>query len=225
MPSHNKRDYIPQGIRAVYEQTDPRWELHVLENSTDGETRQSVHDIHDLMISQDPRIKIWHFDLSVEERAEKDVPVYLCNLSYPMATGDLIVYISDDDLISPGLTEMIIRKMDENPDWDAMYWNALVAHVHSFKDEVDARPWLSAAIDRGPGQLDCQVDGGSIAVRKSAFERLEKPWYPEDLSLGQNSHSDGVLMEKLANSGVVFHAVDYNGLVHRRTPISVYTKA
>lgn len=219
MPSFNKPGYVVQGIRSVIDQTEAFWELWVMDNSTDTETRLRLAEY-----ANHPKIRIEHPDLGPEIRAVKDPPVYLCNQYYPYANGDIIIYMSDDDLLAPGLVARVIEEFDAYEDCDAVYWNSLVCSVRSPEEHVVAQPWIMATMDRGQGQLDCCVDGGQIAVKKRAFERLEQPWFPEDLALGMNSHSDGVLMSKLADSGVVFHPIDYNGLIHRRTPISTYTK-
>lgn len=220
MPSFNKPGYVVQGIKSVLEQTSSEWELWVLDNSMDSETRLRLAEWN-----SHPQIRILCLDINFEVRAVKDVPVYLCNKYYPEANGDIIIYMSDDDLLAPRLVERVIQELDDNSGWEALYWNSLLAVVHHPEDHPTAFPWLSAGITRGRGRLDSQVDGGQVAIRKNAFERLSQPWYPEDLSLGQNTHSDGVLMEKLASTGVEFHPVNFDGLIHRRTPLSTYTRS
>lgn len=224
MPSFNKPGgYAVQAIESCLSQDFPGWELWVMENSTEQATRRYIRQNSPALI--DPRIYYKEIDLTPEIRSKVDVPVWLCNAFYPRASGDFILYMSDDDYWLPGIFGRIVSAMDSNPDWEAMYFNAKLTSCRAPEDTDPPQPWIGATHVRGAGQVDSQIDGGQMTFRKSVLDRVNQPWFPEGRDPHAMTHSDGIFMEKLAQAGVLFHPVDFDGLVHRRTPVSTYTKA
>lgn len=226
MPCHNKpAGFALDGVDSCLVQDMPLWELFIMENSDNQTTREDLRSYLD-----DTRFKgrVHYCELNLDDvrRSTVDVPVWLCNRFYPMANGDFILYMSDDDLWLPGIFARITEVMDRHPDWDGLYFNSTLSYAYEPGQGLTGAPWIGASYPRGCGQLDSQIDGGQMTFRKSVLDRVRPPWFPEDRDPSTMSHSDGILMERLAREGgVTFNPVPFDGLVHRRTPFSVYTKA
>jgi glycosyltransferase involved in cell wall biosynthesis len=229
MTSHNKNGWVQEAIQSVIDQKFyVAWELWLLENSTDTITRNSLRN--DLAL-YDPKIHYVECDLTPEERASKFVAGYLLNKYYPQARGDIVLFLADDDLF---MDKELFLKIDHyfklHPDRQGLYF-----HMHrtyaTAPGQGHSGPFyatIPAFSPRGQGQVDCQIDGGQVAIRKSVLDELDRkgiPYYGEDADPELNSHADGIHLETIAReTGTVFHPLDADGLIHRTTPSSTWTK-
>lgn len=216
MPSYNKGAYILDGIRSIQAQTDPLWELWIMDNSTDDVTRPLIREV----IRGDERIIYDELTIDDETRARVHPMPYLLNKYYGQAEGEYILYISDDDLLEPEVLQRATGYLDANPELGACYFHLRLAvvtepgQVGPFDDRGIRADWV-----RGPGMCDCQVDGGQLIHRKSCLDAMPQPWFPEDR--GRERHCDGVFLESLASVSPLY-PLDYWGAVHRYTSVSTW---
>lgn len=88
MPSYNQAHYIREAVDSCLSQTDPHWELWILDNSSDDTPSQMSH-------YRDPRI---HF---IHEPRRMD-PGTCLNELLRLARGDAFSYVHTDNRLQPG---------------------------------------------------------------------------------------------------------------------------
>lgn len=224
LPSYNKGGFAIEAIESVVNQGFPGWELWVLENSTDGTTRELVNH-WTWKHRDDQRIHYRPVKFTDAERREYAIAPVLINQYYPHARGDIILYISDDDLFMPNLFGQIVQYFDTNPEHDALYfsmartWANTPGTGTTWGEQLTCIP---ATVPRGNGQVDCQIDGGQVAYRKKVLDVIGQPYYhiPKD---EHASHSDGLHLQTIAEHGIIFHPLPVSGLIHRHTNLSVWS--
>lgn len=226
LPSFNKHGFCVEAIESVLAQDDPRWEFWIMENSTDGFTREVIREKTPVL--RDPRIIYEEIDVPREIRETRYVTTWLLNKYYPYARGDIIAYVSDDDLITPSCFGKCTRYFDAHPECDVAYFGLRVSRAREPGEGHDG-PWaneIPALLTRGKGgdtrYVDCQIDGGQIVHRPRALDAIGKPWFHEGKD-SDASHCDGLFMDKLAQAHL-FHPLDFHGVTHRITQLSTWTK-
>lgn len=225
LPSHNKGGFAVEAVRSVQDQDFGDYELWILENSTDdGRTRNLLRKYTDL---PDPRVRYCEIDLADEIRQQHIAVAYILNEYYPKAQGEVILYLSDDDIFMPGLFRSVADYFDANPTRDALYFNLARTIAHSAGQGISwGSRWLGidADIVRGETRLDCKIDGGQVAYRKSVLYRISKPWFYTGKQPETACHADGLHLEAIAQAGVEFYPLAVPGVIHRHTPVSVWSK-
>lgn len=223
MPSYNKRGFGVEAARSVLDQDFEDWELWVLENSTDGRTRSILRNF---LPTDDPRIHFEVIDLDVEIRANYSPAAYLDNRWYPKANGEIILYISDDDLFMPGLFSSISSYFNNYPDREAVYFH--LARTRAVRPGTGTT-WgerfagIPADLPRGAGEVDCQIDGGQVAYRKQVLNKIDSPYFPE-CNDGDAGHADGLHLEKITQAGIIFYPLPVAGVIHRHTLVSTWSQ-
>ncbi len=222
--SHNKAGYVQEAVRSVLDQDCRDFELWIIENSTDdGRTRDALkRDIPEVLT--DLRVRYVELSVPADIRNSRYVPSFLLNSFYPFARdGSIIVYLSDDDLLVPGILASVSVALGENPSWDAVYFTLTRESVDGPGREGRSAGTIAATDPRGSGEVDCQVDGGQVAYYKTVLDAIEKPYFPEGQS--EAGHSDGTFLEKIAAAKFTFHPLPAHGVIHRHTPISTWTRS
>jgi glycosyltransferase involved in cell wall biosynthesis len=225
LPSYNKGGFAVEAVRSVLEQDFDDYELWILENSTDdGRTRQLLRKFTDL---DDPRVIYEEIDLPAEIRNKYYACPYLLNQYYPLANGEIILYVSDDDLFMPGLFKEVDSYFDSNPEHDAVYFS--LARTTAY-NPGEGKSWrerwagIRADIPRTAGQVDCSIDGGQVAYRKHVLDAIGQPYFYDGKGPEAN-HADGLHMNDIGRAGFYFYPMDVQGVIHRHTPASVWTKS
>lgn len=223
LPSFNKRGFGVEAARSVLDQDFTDWELWIMENSTDVKTREVLKKY---LPMDDPRIIYEDINLSEGTRAQHWPAPYLNNMYYPLANGDIIMYISDDDLFMPGLFSAVVDYFDEHPARSALYFH--LVRTRAFRPGEgthwdDAIGGIAADFTRNDNEVDCCIDGGQIAYRKKVLDAFEDRPYFYDGNGGQASHADGLHMADVARAGFLFYPLDVPGVIHRHTPFSTWT--
>lgn len=225
LPSHNKSGFAVEAVRSVMEQDFEDFELWIVENSTDdGRTRNVLRKFGNLT---DPRVIYKEFDLAADIRNKYHACPYLLNQLYPQANGELIFYVSDDDLFLSGIFRKVTDYFDENPEHEAVYFNlARTTARNPGEGKLWRERWAGIKADapRTAGALDCCIDGGQIAYKKSVLDRIAQPYFYDGRG-PEAAHADGLHMNSIGQTGVVFYPIAMNGVIHRHTPASTWTKS
>lgn len=133
-----------------------------------------------------------------------------------LVRGDLVVHLSDDDVLSPDAVATWIRVAQLHRQQSAWYGLADRVRVHA-DGQVERLELLGLR-----GTLDHDhsgrrhVDGMQVCHRRS----VRCDW-PEDLQLA--AEADGVWMEELA-ARTPIHPVEHVVGTHRHTPLSTFTR-
>lgn len=224
MPSYNKRGFGVEAARSCLTQDFTDWELWIMENSTDGKTRDVLKKY---LPMDDPRIIYEDIDLSPKIRAKHWPAPYLNNMYYPLANGDIIMYISDDDLFMPGLFRAVVDYFDEHRDRHALYFPLVRTRAAAPGQGTkwsDAFAQIPVDYIRNDNEVDCCIDGGQIAYRKTVLDVFGDRPYFYDGKGADASHADGVHMADVARPGYLFYPLDVPGVIHRHTLFSTWTQ-
>lgn len=220
MPSYNKGLYTLDGIRSVLAQDNPDWELWIMDNSTDGTTRDVLRNSG---LLNDSRINYEELNLLSRKRDSVNMMGFLLNAYYPRARGEFIFYMSDDDLIDRNCLGTMAGYLDETG-YDVC-WASL--RCTACKGPGDTGPFADKGIPArtikdSPGSVDNTVDGGQILHRASCLDRISRPYFYEGPDGEQARHIDGIFMERLV-SQFPFYPLDKWMMTHRYTPVSTYS--
>lgn len=123
LATHNRCDHLHRAIESVLAQVYPRWELVVIDDgSTDG-----TSDLLDRLVAQDGRIVVVRTD-----------HVGACgarNAGLAVATGDIVCYLDDDNLMQPLWIKAVVWAFGIQPGLEVVYG----AQVVEGAPEEDAR--------------------------------------------------------------------------------------
>ena len=113
-----KGQFLEEAIGSIIEQTNPNWELHVVDDC-------SPESIGIIVASfKDERI---HYHRNEENIGGKDL-VRQWNHSISFASGDYIVLAADDDKYKPEFCEEVLRLAEKYPEVDL---------IHSSVEQID----------------------------------------------------------------------------------------
>jgi glycosyltransferase involved in cell wall biosynthesis len=220
--SYNKNGWVQAALDSIFAQDYEDYELWVIDNSTDGVTRGSLLEY--LEEKKDPRV-IWAVvDVPDHIRRDRYVPSWLLNNYYQQATGEVVFYLSDDDLFMPGLFSSTVKAFEENPDWNALYFHLArtTARAPDQGTNWDSRfTGIPADVIRGNGEVDCCIDACQIAYRTHILSEFGPPYFPEEPHHG--NHADGIHLQKIAERHD-FYPLPVLGVIHRHTPLSTWSR-
>ena len=109
IPTHNRPAFLAEALASVMAQTMPPFEVIVVEN---GSTPSTQAELQKLVV-QYPEITLHHLSENLGCSAAR-------NLGLDVATGDLIFFFDDDDLVAPTLFETALHHFCQHPDSDAL---------------------------------------------------------------------------------------------------------
>lgn len=220
IPSYNKGILAIQGINSIINQTFSDWELLVVDNSQDKDSRKIIRDV----CKSDSRIKYLERDFTNEERQRGFVGSILFNEYMPTLTGQYVMYKSDDDLLDPTCFEKCVAFMDSHPEVN-VGWFSMKTTEENNNNEFEQIGEIKANRLLGFGQpdtrVDCMLDGGQIFYRREVMDKLEQPFYPSDWLLA--SHADGRYMEQIVKFDTIYPITEEHLLEHRRAKSSTFT--
>lgn len=220
LPSYNKGHYAVEALASVLGQDYGDFEVWVLENSTDGTTREALapHVV-------DPRVIYEEIEFGPGEREAAYPTAVLLNRYYPKANGKYIFYLSDDDLLDHRCLRLCTGFLEADEARRACYFG--LRHANPYGEGWTVTGAIPALHPMGAGTLlpvvDSRIDGGQIAHRADCLDALEQPWFPEDADRGIACHADGLFMQKLAREFAFWPVTEFL-VFHRRTPLSTWDK-
>ncbi len=118
IPSYNQARYLPRALESIINQNYPKLEILVLDGgSTDGSV-----EIIDRYAN---KLSYW--------QSQKDKgPAEAINLGFKRSTGEIVGWLSSDDMLAEGALWKLAKEFTESPFTDVIYGNAL------YIDEDDA---------------------------------------------------------------------------------------
>lgn len=209
--SYNKPQYVLEAINSVLAQTYTNFEYIILENSDDNLTRGLVHKI------KDGRVQIIDADFDKKFRDKNYIESHLKNEYFPIARGNFITTLSDDDLLKPHCFEKHIDDFNEHKSRLANYHGYNIIYINSdIKEEV--KPAIK---DFGRHRTPrMRLDGGAMMFKADLLDKIDKPffkcnWYDAHIS-------DGLFLNKIARATTIY---PINHILHtkRITPRSTHT--
>ncbi|OGK52598.1 hypothetical protein A2966_03595 [Candidatus Roizmanbacteria bacterium RIFCSPLOWO2_01_FULL_41_22] len=209
--SYNKPQYVTDAINSVLKQTFPDFEYIILENSTDGATKDVVRSI------RNSRIKVIDVEFSDEERKNMYVESSLKNTYFPRANGEYIMHLADDDILEPSCFEEHLKEFEKDKTQRANYHACRIVYLGSDKPD-DIMP-ANRIYGREKNPRD-RVDGGSVMFKKTVLAELPDKLFKLNWS---DAHiSDGLFLVRLSLVAPL-HPIDKILHTKRITKISTHS--
>jgi spore maturation protein CgeD len=207
--SYNKPQYVSDAINSVLNQTFTNFEYVILENSTDGKTKDVVRSF------KDKQIKVIDVEFSSEWRKKQYAESRLKNLYTPQAQGEYIMYLADDDILEPHCFEEHLKEFAKHKNQRANYhgWRiifldsnepeAIMSGDFIFGEHYNPRNWL---------------DGGAIMFEKQLLKELDRPYFKSNWFDARIS--DSLFTKKLSTTTDIY---PINKILHTKRVTSIST--
>lgn len=185
LTSYNRPKGVSEAIASVQSQTYPNWELIIVDDNSNERTKQVLRNL----ISKDSRLKLIQSGVKNEDR-HKTVRYATCiNLAIPHLTGDLVTYLTDDDIYYPRRFEKMVKVFLRNPHVHVVYGRQKVVHINNGRVTMKfTRPLVG--VTRHPMS---RVDHNSFMHRRTCFNQVQ--CWDNDPSLWMNA--DAAFFRKL----------------------------
>jgi glycosyltransferase involved in cell wall biosynthesis len=174
VPTHDHAQYLPYSLRSALDQDGVEIELFVVGDGVEDETRASVTPFLD-----DQRVRFFDFPKG-ERYGER-----LRHEALAEATGDVVCYLEDDDLLLPGHVEEMIRLL-ENADFAHSAPFFILEDGEVVYQPFDlARPEFHAFL-LAPGRNSIGLTGASHTL--AAYRRLPHGWRAAPPDVATDKH-------------------------------------
>ncbi|MBP3966089.1 glycosyltransferase family 2 protein [Paenibacillus lignilyticus] len=211
LTSYNRPVMIRDAIASVLDQSYPHWELWIVDDHSNQETQDVIHAI----ASTDSRIQIIQSGVSHQDRRKTTRYATCINMAIPRITGDLVTYLTDDDIYYPERFARMVEAFEINEHIHIVYGKQCFAVI--VDDQIHKsgiRPLVG--ITREPIE---KIDHNSIMHRTSCFQLV--PAWNDDPSIW--AWADAVFFQQLA-AHWDFHPVDFVTDEHRYHENSIQAK-
>jgi glycosyltransferase involved in cell wall biosynthesis len=122
LPTRNRAALLRQAVASVVAQTYPRWELVVVNDASTDNTASVMESF------ADHRVRVVDSDGSGAGRAR--------NVGLRAASGSMIAFLDDDNLMAPGWLRAVVVAFQERPDLHAVYGAQLRASERTSPNEA-----------------------------------------------------------------------------------------
>lgn len=211
LTAHAQRERVHEAIASVQAQTTDAWQCLVVSSGRISSAELMVR------YRTDARVQLLEAGSRQYHTADRNGQAWAVNEAWRRnrVRGDLVVHLSDDDVLHPDALAGWLRVAALHPDQHAWYGMAGRSRIHA-----DGVVELLGPLElRGVGQpgnpLRCHVDGLQVCHRRS----VRTDW-PEDAA--RAPEGDGWWMDALGAKAPL-HPVDLVVGLHRHTPESTFT--
>jgi glycosyltransferase involved in cell wall biosynthesis len=165
MPSFNAEQTLREAVESVLAQTEPSFELLVVDDGSVDRTVEIASAFHD------PRVRLIRHDHRGAAAAR--------NLGIEAARAPLVSFVDSDDLLMPTYLEVMAATLDANPSAGFAHTDAYMLDVASgrirravamARDKPDPIP--SDAVGLHIALLETNFIYNAVIVRKGVFELL-----------------------------------------------------
>lgn len=166
LTSFNKQEYVAKTIKSILKQTIKDFELFIMDDNSNKETRQVIEPF-----LQDERVRFFRSDIqTMEERVEKTRYAVLINQALELAKGEYITYATDDNIFHKKKIEKMVGYLDKQPEAMVVYAASKTMHLNEAGETIKSvdRPaknvsWLAS----------CMTDHCSIMHRMSILPKIK----------------------------------------------------
>jgi hypothetical protein len=161
-PTFNRSGRLGRMVASVQAQTHPRWELLLGDDGSDDDTPKVIESL----AAADDRIRGFTLDHGGVAAAR--------NRLLDEATGDVVVYLDDDNLMAPGWLRAVAWFFAGRPDVDVAYGARLIDvperlwgedHAGSTLPSIQWEPFDRRALEEGN-----RIDMGCLAHRREGVD-------------------------------------------------------
>lgn len=110
LPTYNGARYLDQAVRSCRDQTDPDWELIIVDDASTDDTPVRIARY----VAEDPRVR------SVRHERNRRLPGAL-NTGFSQAKGQYLTWTSDDNCYRPQALSEMVAFLESDPAVDIVY--------------------------------------------------------------------------------------------------------
>lgn len=217
---HDKPELAQEAIESIVAQSHADWEAIIIDSGVLFDS--GYYD--QFPWKNDARVRLIRSPETAEMRRTKAMAPWCFNVALRRGwtTGELVVYLCDDDLFYPNAFETFVLYSQQHPDVQAMYASQDVGVIypngwHAITGERRAREVGGRSCNGR--RMDCEVDYLQLCHRVDVLTRFTNDEYwPEAKSTEE--HADGIFMERLG-AIVPIHPIDVKVSQNRRTTRSL----
>src|SRR6266481_4048351 len=170
---HNKPDLTHEAVESIVNQSYPAWEAIIVDSSV-------LYDAgyYDRFGWRgDPRIKIIRSEETEETHRTKAMAPWCYNECFRkgLVTGDLVMYLCDDDILYPNAFATFVSYCREHPETEAMYASQDIGVIYpnGSRTIIGERRATEAGGRCCRGRpMDCQVDYLQLCHKTSVLRYL-----------------------------------------------------
>jgi Glycosyl transferase family 2 len=107
LPTRNRANFLPMAVASVQAQSYANWELLIVDDGSDDETPERLAAL------DDPRIRSFRIPHAGSSAAR--------NTALDQATGDIIAYVDDDNVMHPFWLKAVAWAFGQRPNVDVLY--------------------------------------------------------------------------------------------------------
>jgi GT2 family glycosyltransferase/SAM-dependent methyltransferase len=158
VPVHDPRPvFLDRALRSVIRQTDPDWELCVVD---DASTDRRVRELLVAHAEEDPRIRV--------ERSDKPLGISAAtNRALKLADGEFVLLLDHDDEITSDALAVIAAALELFPDADLLYTDeATIDEANRWQGNFLKPAWSPAFFESN--MYSCHL----AAIRRELVERV-----------------------------------------------------
>lgn len=170
-PSYNHEKYVAVFIESLLAQTNPNWELIIVDDCSPD------NNINEIKKYDDTRIKLFKnpFNMGIN---------CAINNAFKHASGDIMAFVASDDIVAPNYVETVLHELNKNPNVDVLYCALQIMNNDGTLRSGDI--WKQPAESRNillqkMFLCDNRMLSPGMALRRAAFEKL----YPLPIALSQ----------------------------------------
>jgi hypothetical protein len=178
--TRNRAAHLGAAIDSVRRQRHERWELIVVDDGSTDSTPQVLAEV------RDRRVRVLHLDRLGVCAAR--------NVALEAATGDIVTYLDDDNIMHPGWLQAVTWAFSRSPDDDVLYGARIIDDASAvMAGSPNGWPFVHfAAFDREG------LKGGNMADMNVIAHRREHPEARFDAQLSE--FGDWELFARLTES-------------------------
>jgi Glycosyl transferase family 2 len=167
MATRNRAAHLGAAIDSVRGQRHERWELIVVDDGSTDSTPEILAEV------QEQRVRVLHLD-----------HIGVCaarNVALAAATGDVVTYLDDDNIMHPGWLQAVAWAFSRSPHDDVLYGARIIDDARAvMSGSPGGLPFVQfAAFDRE------RLAGGNLADMNVIAHRREHPEARFDEQLSQ----------------------------------------
>ncbi len=213
---HNKPDLTHEAIQSILNQSYPHWQALVVDSGVLYDAGYYDH----FPWRCDRRVKLIRSDETDEMRRTKAMAPWCYNECFRkgLVSGDLVMYLCDDDILYPNAFATFVSYCRQNPDALAMYAGQDIAVIYpnGWRAIVgERRATLPGGRSCNGRRMDGHVDYLQFCHKASILELFpDQEYWPEGKD--SETHADGIFMERVGER-VPIHPIDVKVSQNRRT--------
>jgi hypothetical protein len=131
LPTRNRANFLPMAVASVQAQSYTNWELLIVDDGSDDETPERLAAL------DDPRIRSFRIPHGGSSAAR--------NAALDQATGDIIAYVDDDNMMHPLWLKAVAWAFGQRPNVDVLYGGIIIDDVERVDNRGSgsfAKPYL-----------------------------------------------------------------------------------